>query len=144
MDDTTPRDVALRWMRLHEAFGGPDFDRAFDRLHSPDFRDFSPGGPDDRRDGFKQGLVAWYRAFPDLEVQVEDLLVHREQGKVTVRWSARGTHRAPNLGVAPTGRVIGFRGIEIITVVDGVITERWGEWDGLDLLAQLGAWLPTP
>ncbi|MCI0404726.1 MAG: ester cyclase [candidate division Zixibacteria bacterium] len=32
-----------------------------------------------------------------------------------------------------------FKGIEIITIKNGKIIERWGEWDGIDLLEQLGA-----
>ena len=40
-------------------------------------------------------------------------------------------------GVEPSGRLIHFKGIEIIRVRDGLITERWGEWDGMDLLEQL-------
>jgi hypothetical protein len=35
-----------------------------------------------------------------------------------------------------------FKGIEIVRVRDGLITERWGEWDGLDLIAQLGPAAP--
>ncbi len=42
----------------------------------------------------------------------------------------------------PGGRAAdndGFKlGIEIIRIRDGRITERWGEWDGIDLLEQLG------
>jgi predicted ester cyclase len=34
--------------------------------------------------------------------------------------------------------VIQFVGIEIVRVADGRIAERWGEWDGLALLDQLG------
>ncbi len=57
-------------------------------------------------------------------------------------WTAIGTHTGPYLGAAPTGRRIVFKGIEIVRVRDGLITERWGEWDGLDLLAQLGPAAP--
>ena len=30
----------------------------------------------------------------------------------------------------------------MLRIRDGRITERWGEWDGMDLLAQLGLWKP--
>ncbi len=36
------------------------------------------------------------------------------------------------------GRTVRFKGIEIIRIRDGLIVERWGEWDGIDLLEQLG------
>jgi predicted ester cyclase len=133
------REVAHRWMKLHEAHRGPDFDQEFDRLHAPSFRDFSPSGHDTDRDGYRRGLAAWYCAFPDLDVRVDDLVVDSEQNKVAIRWSAVGTHRGSYLGVAPTGRTIRFKGIEIITIAADSLIERWGEWDGIDLLAQLGA-----
>jgi len=62
---------------------------------------------------------------------------HAPCGTVAVRWTAVGTHKAPYLGLSPTGRRIVFKGIEIIRVRDGLITDRWGEWDGLDLLGQI-------
>lgn len=31
-----------------------------------------------------------------------------------------------------------FSGIEIICIEKGLILERWGEWDGIDLLHRLG------
>lgn len=136
--DTTPlTSIARRWMKLHEAHRGPAFNEEFAALHAASFQDFSPAGRPTDRDGFKAGLVEWYRAFPDLEVKVDDLVVDAERSKVAIRWSAVGTHRESFLGVAATGRRISFRGIEIVTVVGGVLVERWGEWDGLDLLEQL-------
>ena len=55
-----------------------------------------------------------------------------------MRWAAVGTHRGAYLGAEPTGRRVTFKGIEVIRVRDGRIAERWGEWDGLELLGQLG------
>ena len=144
MEDASLRAVARRWMNLHEANRRPSFDQEFEALHAFDFQDHSPTGRAADREAFKQGLVEWYGAFPDLDVQVEDLVVDAEQGKVTIRWSAVGTHRAAFLGAAATGRQVHFRGIEILTIARGVVVERWGEWDGIDLLAQLGVRTPSP
>lgn len=41
------------------------------------------------------------------------------------------------MGFPASGGRITFRGIEIIHIVDGLIVERWGEWDALDLRRQL-------
>ena len=110
---------------------------AFDALHSDDFVDRSAAGRPTDRAGFKAGVVAMRAAFPDLRAWCEDVIVGADRGLVTVRWGASGTHRGAYLGFAPTGKTIAFRGIEIIRVVDGRVVERWGEWDGLDLVAQL-------
>jgi predicted ester cyclase len=84
-----------------------------------------------------------YRAFPDFCALIDDLVVDEAAGKVTIRWSATGTHQDMFMGVLPTGRSITCRGIDILLVDDRTlrIVERWGEWDGIDLLGQLGAFL---
>ncbi len=109
-----------------------------DTLHSSDFVDHDPGGRPADNDGFKMGIERLYAAFPDLVAEVRDLVVDTASGTVAVRWSAVGTHRAPYLGAEPHFRSVHFKGIEIIRIRDGCITERWGEWDGIDLLEQLG------
>jgi steroid delta-isomerase-like uncharacterized protein len=110
-----------------------------DRLHAPGFVDHDPGGRSSDNEGFRQGIASLCAAFPDLVARVEDLVIDERSGRVAVRWSADGTHMGSYLGVTPAGKTIHFKGIEIVTVKDGRIVERWGEWDGLDLLAQLQA-----
>ncbi|MBN2496151.1 MAG: alpha/beta fold hydrolase [Deltaproteobacteria bacterium] len=111
--------------------------RAFDAIHHPDFTDFSPSGRAQDRAGFRQGILDLYAAFPDFDGQIDDLVLEPERGRAAIRWSAAGTHRGAFLGVAPGGRRIRFAGIEIIEIRDGQVIARWGEWDGLDILAQL-------
>ncbi|HEY0603798.1 MAG TPA: ester cyclase [Herpetosiphonaceae bacterium] len=110
-----------------------------DELHAPDFVDRSPAGRDSGNTAYKAGIAELYRAFPDFYAVTEDLVIEPATGKVAVRWTATGTHAAPYLGVAATGKQIMFSGIEIIRVVEDRIVERWGEWDGIALLEQLGA-----
>jgi len=109
-----------------------------DRLHAPDFADHDPGDRAPDNAGFKEGIARLFAAFPDLAAEVRDLVVDAAAGTVAVRWSAMGTHLGAYLGAAPTGRVVRFKGIEILRIRGGRITERWGEWDGIDLLSQLG------
>ncbi len=127
--------VALRWM---EEIWRPGGMKHFDELHSPDFSDHSPAGRAADREAYRAGILELYAAFPDFTAVTEDLLLDARAGKAAVRWSAVGTHRGPFLGYAPSGRMIRFTGIEIIRVENGKIVERWGEWDGLGLLDQLG------
>ena len=42
------------------------------------------------------------------------------------------------MGVAPTGRPVSLRGINIFRIRDGRIAERWGRLDDLGFLQQLG------
>lgn len=127
--------IARRWIEEGWRHGNAAI---VDELHSKNFVDHDPGGRRADNYGFKIGIEDLYAAFPDLVAEVRDLVVDTASGTVALRWSAVGTHRASYLGAEPCGRSVRFKGIEIIRIRDGHITERWGEWDGIDILEQLG------
>lgn len=112
---------------------------AIDDLHAPEFVDRSPAGRPADREGYKGGVADLYRALPDFYARIEDLVVDALAGKVAIRWSATATHQGVFMGAPPTGRSITCRGIDILRIAGDRIVERWGEWDGVDLLRQLGA-----
>jgi len=72
---------------------------------------------------------------------VEDLLAVGD--KVVIRWTIRGTHQGPFLGIAPTGKSAIWSGLNIFRLAGGKIVEEWGVADIAGLLHQLGA-LPMP
>lgn len=130
------RAIAERWME--QVWRQRQID-TIDELHAPDFVDRSPARRDSGNAAYKAGIAELYAAFPDFEGVTEDLVIDPATGQVAIRWTATGTHTAPYFGVAATGKQINFTGIEIIRVVEDRIVERWGEWDGIALLEQLGA-----
>jgi predicted ester cyclase len=79
---------------------------------------------------------AFRAAFPDLHVKNEDVIV--EGDKVVARWTARGTHNGMLMNILPTGRQATLKGIDILRIEGGKIVERWGEFDALGMLHQLG------
>lgn len=129
------RRIAKHWLRVWQ--GGDT--SCIDELHDVSFVDHSAGGRSPDNAGFKQGIAELYAAFPDFFADADDISVDEDAGKLTVVWSAKGTHRGAFLGVPPTDKTITFRGIEVLTIRNGKIVERWGEWDGIDLACQLGA-----
>ncbi len=129
------RVLADRWMEI--LWRQRDVD-AVDRLHAPDFTDRSSAGRRTDNAAFREMLRSFYSAFPDFHAVTEDLVVDPSAGTVAIRWSATGTHRGAYLGAPPTGRVILFRGIEVLRFRRDRVAERWGEWDGFALLDQLG------
>ena len=126
--------LADRWMEI--LWRQRDVD-AVGRLHTPDFVDRSSAGRKTDNAAFRDMLQSFYAAFPDFHAGTEELVVDAGARTVAVRWSATGTHRGTYLGVPPTGRSIRFRGIEILRFHRDRVAERWGEWDGFDLLNQL-------
>jgi len=128
--------VATRWME--EIWRKRDL-AAFDQIHAPDFVDRSSAGRASDRTSYRQGIVELFAAFPDWEAITDELVVDVATNKVAVRWTATGTHQAEFLGVAASFKRVTFRGIEIVRIEGSQIVERWGEWNGIESLQQLGA-----
>jgi len=126
--------TAAAWMRFWQGAGL----EGFDSVHSADFVDHSSAGRAADRDGFRGGIEALYRAFPDFHAVIETTVVDEARAMVAIRWSAVGHLRGTFLGAAPSGQRVSFSGIEIIAVRDGQITDRWGAWDEAAIREQMG------
>ena len=108
-----------------------------DEIIAPDFVDHDPvSGQGASLGGYKEMVGAFRAAFPDLRVRNEEVVV--EGDKVVARWTARGTHDGTLMNIPPTGRQVRLKGIDILRVEGGKIVERWGEFDALGMLHQLG------
>lgn len=128
--------IAHHWIAAGWQRGDAD---AVLAIYAPDFVDLSnPSGQPGTREENVAGIRDLYAAFPDFQTTVDELIIDELASRVTVRWSAVGTHRGPFFGASPTGKRITFRGIEILHIRDGLIVQRSGEWDAYDLLRQLG------
>lgn len=105
-------------------------------LFSPDFILHSTQG-DMFYEDFIQGNIMILTAFKDISYAVEDMIA--EGDKVVVRYSFRGIHHAPMMGVPPTGKEIKGKGIMICKLAGGKIVEAWAISDELGMMRQLGA-----
>jgi steroid delta-isomerase-like uncharacterized protein len=87
-------------------------------------------------DGVKQ-LVSMYReAFPDIKMEVVDMI--SDGDKVVARWRATGTNTGELMGAPATGASNTSEGISIDRVEDGKIVESWVHWDNLGMMRNLG------
>ena len=89
------------------------------------------------REGFNQFFDSLLTAFPDAHIAAEHLVA--DDDNVAVAYTLTGTHEGDFNGVAPTGKKIKIRGMQIGRFEDGKIVERWGSSDELGILQQLGA-----
>lgn len=97
----------------------------------------SPDLPEGRN-GFKQFLKMLVVAFPDIRVQVEDII--SEKDKVAVRLTISGSQTGVLLGqIPPSGKTAVWTGIDILKIENGKITERWSQRDLLGMMRQIGA-----
>lgn len=87
-------------------------------------------------DGYRENVEMVRTAFPDLEVNTEDLIV--EGNRVVTRYTLTGTHEGPLMGIEPTGNEVEFEGISIGRFEDGKVVEGWSNIDVFGMMQQLG------
>lgn len=91
-------------------------------------------------EGFKQFIMMYRSAFPDLQFTVEDLIA--EEDKVVSHYTASGTHRGNFQGIAPNNKHVTTTGIAISRFEHGKVVESWLIFNALSMLQQLGV-IPT-
>ncbi len=112
--------------RFLEARVKQDLD-AVDEILAPDFVCHFKLVPGQQpgREGLKQALAELYAALSYRRLIVEGQVA--EGDEVWTRFSVRSTHdRGELMGVAPTGRELSSRSIEIHRIEEGKIAEVWG------------------
>ena len=108
-----------------------------DEVMAPDVVDHQPVGSPDGAEGVKRDIAVYHAAFSDLALSCEDYIIGED--RVAVRWSATGTHDGDGLGMPPTHRKVELHGIDILRIAHGRVAERWGQFNGLDMMQQLTA-----
>jgi len=87
-------------------------------------------------EGLKETLTRIRSAFPDSQWTVDEQIA--EGDKVVTRFTARGTHRGPLAGVAPSGRFVTVPCMSIDRIVAGQIVESFELFDQLGMFQAIG------
>jgi steroid delta-isomerase-like uncharacterized protein len=134
-------DHATTIRSTYERINAGDLD-GFGELLSEDFveHDEVPGLPPT-----KEGVLAYFgsllTAFPDMRMDVEDVIASGD--KAVARVKASATHQGEFMGVPPTGNAVEIQLIDIMSFDDaGLVNGHWGVADLLSLMQQLGV-VPT-
>jgi steroid delta-isomerase-like uncharacterized protein len=89
------------------------------------------------REGVMQFFHMYRAAFPDLRMEVEDVLPSGD--RVVARARVTGTHQGELMGMSPTGKSVDIQLIDIMRFdEDGLVAEHWGVVDMLAMMQQLG------
>jgi len=91
----------------------------------------SPSGIAAQIENYRQIFERW----PDRVMRVDDHIFGN--GKLVARNTFTATHTRPVLGIAPTGRKVSYRAIDIWRVADGKLAEHWDIVDLAELEKQL-------
>ena len=75
------------------------------------------------REAYRRAIEETYAAFPDWKTQIEDLISAND--RVAARWHSSGTHTGKLSDLRPTGARVQTRGITIVHVANGRITDFW-------------------
>ena len=120
-------------LSLYEADNKKDLS-ILDEVISPDFYDptFNLRGADD----YKQFENAFFKGFPDWIETIQGIIA--EGDKVWVRFTGTGTHKGKWLGLAPTGKKVTFRAVQMWRIVNGKVVAKDSIGDLLDAYEQLG------
>ncbi len=87
-------------------------------------------------DVMRADIDRYFSAFTDVVSTILDLFGEGDQ--VVLHWQTAGRHVGPYGEIAPTGKIITMRGMDIIRVEAGQITSCTSMWNGLGVYEQLG------
>jgi steroid delta-isomerase-like uncharacterized protein len=88
------------------------------------------------RDAVKQTMSMYFKAFPDLHLEIEKIIASGDY--VVDTWRATGTHKGEFNDISPTNRKINVRGCTVSEVRNGRFVKSATYSDQLALLQQLG------
>lgn len=86
--------------------------------------------------GYRRFFDAYVSAFPDLSIQIHDLIA--EGDAVVSTYTARGQHSGSLMNVEPTGKQVEVSGVSILRFKGGRMVEGNTLWNEMSLMQQLG------
>ena len=122
--------------RIEDALARGD-EAVLDELMAADLVDHNPfPGQGPGLQGYKECQRGLRGAFADISRRADAIVADGDL--VVAHWSATAIHAGDFLGVAATGRRVEATGFDMFRVGDGRAVEIWTEFNGLDMLAQIG------
>ena len=84
-----------------------------------------------------ESFDAFYTAMPDWHFSADYVVAQGDS--VASRGTFTGTHLGPFMGAAPSGKRVSWTGIIIYRLDEnGMIVERWQDYDAINMMQQLG------
>jgi steroid delta-isomerase-like uncharacterized protein len=109
-----------------------------DSFCTADFIDNNPEkghsgkGLDDAKASFKE----WFTSMPDVHVSADFMVA--EGDTVVAMVTMTGTNSGPMGNMPATNKKINIKGIDIVALKDGKATQRWGYFDNMAMMMQMG------
>lgn len=129
----SPKNIAMMWAAAYNSHD-PDaaaalYDANVTNVQMPWEK------PVHGREAMRATYVKVFKAFPDIHVEIENVL---EDGQwIVVEWRFSGTMRGEFAGHPPNNSQFTMRGCELFRIMDGKIHSQHGYWDKATMFAQL-------
>jgi steroid delta-isomerase-like uncharacterized protein len=94
-------------------------------------------GIEPNREGVKKYFKQLHAAFPDLKFTVDFMLA--KDDKVVTYITISGTQKGKFMDIPASGKMVTFKGIDIVGFKNGKAVEHWGVTDSMTMMQQLGA-----
>jgi steroid delta-isomerase-like uncharacterized protein len=131
-----PKDAKSLVRHFYDAVGEGNLS-VIDELVADEFVDREEfPGLEPNKEGVKQFFVMLRSAFPDLRMEIREMLA--DDDLVSVRVIATGTQEGDFMGMSSSGRRIEVQVFDIFRLRDGQVTEHWGLMDAMTMMQQLG------
>lgn len=122
--------------RFYDELGAGNLS-VIDELVADDFVDHEEfPGLDPTKGGVKRFFAMLRSAFPDLHMEVREMLA--DDDLVSVRVIVTGTHEGDFMGMPSSGRRIEVQIFDMLRISDGQVTEHWGLIDAMTMMQQIG------
>jgi predicted ester cyclase len=89
-------------------------------------------------EGFKKLMPVFFAAFPDLRIEVDEII--GAAGCAGVRARLLGTHLGMLFGVSPSGQRVEVRMYEFHHLRDGRVSHTWHLEDWFGMFQRIGCW----
>ena len=119
------------------ALNARDLDTYVSRIDESYVGESELGGAVRGRTGVRQYLETILRAFPDLKIDIEEVIA--SGNSVVTRFQMTATHKGSYAGIAATNKSIVLKACNVVEVRNGKIVRGRLYADNAALLQQLGA-----
>ena len=108
-----------------------------DEFYAPNFVLRRPPVADFDFEGFKEATREGFKAFPDFQMTIDDIIVEGDRDALRYTW--RGTNTVESaLLPTPTGKKVEVVAISITHWVGGKRVFEWNYQDNMSMMQQLG------
>lgn len=124
-------------IRLIEAWNAHNAQQVVDLYHEAcTIEDVGLATPIYGKEGVRRMYLYTIAGFSGLTFTLERCICNGSE--VAMDWSAVGIQSRRMLGIPPTGRIVRFQGITLLSVKDGLIHHARRVWDMAGVLRQVG------